>query len=254
MSAEPTPACQEALHVVAMVRGRPTSTHFAMHGHWPLPWRVLIPPDERHLMALMTAYCTTFATTARRRSRYVHGYEWFYVHCHCDRPHSLQCRSAGVYFQRLLKECVLGTAFDRRFWYYRAEMTKLSTSLLSYAGSVYLRGVHLIYLTGAYRIHLREYVRQVNWGEHLWIEAADGTYLVLVCRSCGPLSEVRVNCCLRRLRRRFVTLLSLLPREARERAGGYRRRDWHLIRLCRFGTPVPRDEWESSVTLRTWVV
>lgn len=232
-----------------MVRSRPSAAPFVLLSHWPIPWQSILSEDERHLGKLMCDYCLTFATSGERRSRYLHGFEWLYLHCHCARPKSLQCRSAGVFFQRLLKDCVLGTGFDRRFWFYRQELSKLSTVYLSYAGSVHINEVHLIYLTGVMRIDSVNYIKNVNWGEHLWVESDDTVYLVLICRSCSPLSEIRVNCCLRFTRKRLKRMVALLPDECKQALGLYKARDRHLERLARFGQPVLCDRYNASVSV-----
>ena len=240
--------CDEsAFHVVSMVRGRPPAAHFSLHPSWPIPWKEVLAPEDRHLANLMCQYCVGFARICARRSRYIHGYEWWFLHCHCDKPRSLQCRSSSVLFQNLLKHCVQGTSFDKKFWFYRRELSKLSSLFLYYVGSVHVNGVHLIYFSGCMRINSRPFIRAMNWGEALWYESSDTQFLILICRSCNPLDEIRINCCLRRSRARMIEFLRLLPDYCKNNVGLYTKCDRYLEKLARTEEPVLCTRFKAAV-------
>ncbi|ART33381.1 E4-1 [Deer mastadenovirus B] len=215
--------------------------------HWPIPWKALLPAEDSHLIPFLRDYCISFVIPGKRRSYYIHGDEWLYIHCHCTKPKSLQCKSAGVYFQNLVKRCVHGAQFDKVYWFFRRELSKLSSVFLNYVGSVYVNNVHLIYFNSSFMIQNGSYVRCTPWGEYVWVKGNSCMYVILICRSCNPLCEMTVNCCLRRCKRKMQYMLNLAPKSVRKHLGMARMRDRFLERLARLREPILFDRFDLSL-------
>lgn len=245
----PTSICVANNHIVAKVRSAPEAAGFATMIHWPIPWKVIMPPEDAHLTSCLCDYCLSFVIPGKRRSYYVHGEEWLYIHCHCPKPRSLQCRSAAVYFQGLVKQCVHGAQFDRVYWYFRRELSKLSSVFLAYVGSVYVNNIHLIYFNSTFMIEEGSYIRCTPWGECVWVKGNSCMYLILICRSCNPLTEMSVNCCLKRCKQKIRYMLNLAPKRVKKHLGLARLRDRFLERLARFREPVLFDRYDLSMLL-----
>lgn len=152
-------------------------------------------------------------------------------------------------FRGVLKDYIHGALYDRRFAYYRRELSKLSTVYLYYLGSVLVNNVHLIYFTSSMYNYAKVFVTSMHWGEGIIIDCGEAFFMVVVCRSCCPVDEVRVNCCLKRMRKHMITFLHVLPSRCRSFVGVFSGRDMMLARLARTEEPVTFRKLENTIKL-----
>lgn len=227
-------------HTVATVRADHGAAPFAITMDWPIPWKHILPSEVRHVLSCMTDYCLGYADISSRQSSHLHGREVWTIHCHCKNPSSLQCAAAASVFKSLFQECIDGAGFNCKFVFYQRLLSKINTPFLHYIGSMYVRGVHYIYLSNASMEYV-DYVSQLDWGEAILWDGWGRNYLILVCRSCKGLGEASVRSCAFRIRRLMLQCFRLLPVDIKRQM--WRKRFQHEYKLFenlyRFHDPIP---------------
>ncbi|AEK98471.1 E4 34K [Titi monkey adenovirus ECC-2011] len=197
------------LHDVITVRSVPSSVMFTVYLEWPAPFHFFLSPYEQHLMRQYMHVCACPATLVIVHCRMIRGSEVWMLHCHCSRPGSLQCRAGAVLLRRWFYLLVVGSLVNLRIPWYRPWVNDHMPKEMMYVGSVYVRGLHLIYINVRYDEHAEHLIRTVNFGLSAFHYGVMNNMLVLVCSYCRTGEEIRFRCCARRTRR-------LLARSVRE--------------------------------------
>ena len=103
-----------------------------------------------------------------------------------------------------------------------------------YMGSVFVRGIHLIYIRVLLDGDMKK-IRMQNLGEAVYVDGLYGNFLILICRSCN-LSEIQAKVCARRTRRiikRAAACCSGPKTPSRKELI----RERELLRLMKYGQP-----------------
>ncbi|ADZ39826.1 E4 orf6 [Simian adenovirus 48] len=212
------PDCDmNTMHDVSAVRGMVGCVGFAVFMEWPVPWDMILTSYEWHLLKHYLNVCISCATIDLRRSSVIHGNEVWTLHCHCNRPGSLQCMAGGIMLATWFNRVVYGAAINQRCIWYREVVNYQMPKEVLYVGSVYMRGRHLIYLNIRYDVHAQIVKQFVSMG---WCQHAYGimnNLVVLCCISCASLSEMRMRCCAKRTRRLMRRAVLAIVRHGRFR-------------------------------------
>lgn len=196
-------------HKVATIKSSRDNVNFAIYQELPLPWKQIF--EEIPWALQFFDYCKSPLTLSHTRSNYLHGFERWRLHCHCRKSFSLQCLSAAVLASRVCRNFLHGTGFDKKYSFYRNFCNKDLCPAAMYVGSVYMMKKHYIYLRLKKDGDFLSVIQSVYFGEHFHV-CAKNNYIVVVCRSCYPLTGDAVVVCARRTRRLLKLILGVLSR------------------------------------------
>lgn len=190
--------CQTG-HVVALVRSVPGVINFILNWELPIPISRLFPQHDYILKFLH--YCPCPLDVYNKQHKYACGAERFALHCHCYKPHSLECQAAAVIMYNVVKKFIAGAGYCNKFLLYRELCNKDCSNCFAFVGSCWVQKRHYIYvkcnLGGMYIIARKH----VYLGNHMSCSGSYGNYIILVCDKCKDLSEYAAYACARRTRR-----------------------------------------------------
>ncbi|QHR77517.1 E4 34K [Squirrel monkey adenovirus] len=189
------------LHDVITVSAVPSSVMFTVYLEWPAPWHMILSEYEQCLMRRYMCVCACPATLDIVNCRMIRGNEVWTLHCHCASPGSLQCRAGAHVLRRWFYLLVVGSLINLRVPWYRPLVNEHLPKEVMYVGSVYVRGLHLIYINVRYDEHARHLITTVNFGLSAFHYGTMNNMLVLCCSYCRTGDEIRFRCCARRTRR-----------------------------------------------------
>lgn len=205
--ADMCPGVQE--HNVSSFACGPLSVNFALHRELPLPWKYVLE-SEKWLLQFLD-YCQSPAVLSFSRSHYFHGYERFYLHCHCQKARSLQCLAAAVLISTVYQNFMKGAAFDRRFNFFRSFCNRDMPKHVLYTGSILFKNIHYVYIRIRNDGDFLSLLKSVYFGEHLHV-CSQNNYIIIICRKCSPLTTEAAVQCARRIRYILRKCLGVLQR------------------------------------------
>ncbi|YP_094053.1 E4 ORFD [Bovine mastadenovirus A] len=226
-------------HPVAFVRSPRTAACFAMCLELPVPWMHILSHHEfvflkRHLCdGVELEMCSVFSKDLQPDFSSLQS-RW-YLHCHCDNSGSLQCLSSRKVLTGLFQEVLKGTFYNQLFWFYRGCVNKNLPEGLMYMGSVYIRGIHLIYIRVILDGDMKR-IRKLNFGEAVYVDGLYGNFLIVICRSCN-LSEIQAKVCAKRTRRLLKRAVGCCsgPKQPSKKEVVRQR---ELLQLMKYGLPM----------------
>ncbi|UNB10548.1 E4 ORF5 [Human adenovirus 61] len=205
------PECNSlTLHNVSEVRGIPSCVGFTVLQEWPIPWDMILTNYEMFILKKYMSVCLCCATIDVEITQLLHGYERWLIHCHCQRPGSLQCMSAGMLLGRWFKMAVYGTLINKRCFWYREVVNRFMPKEIMYVGSTFVRGRHLIYVKIMYDGHAWLALEKISFGWSTFNYGILNNMLVLCCDYCKDLSEIRMRCCARRTRLLMLKVVKVI--------------------------------------------
>lgn len=200
------------MHNVSEVRGITSCISFVVLQEWPVFWDMVLTAWEKHVMRTFMRVCICCAIIDVDPKQVLRGSERWTLHCHCDSPGSLQCKAGGVVLANWFKMLVYGSLINMRIPWYRAVVNRDLPKEVTYVGSVFLRGRHLIYLRVLFDGHAGALLRRMCFGWSAFSYGILNNLLILGCDFCKDLSEIQMRCCAKRTRRLLIKAVRLLDR------------------------------------------
>lgn len=200
------------LHNVSEVRGIPSSVCFTVLQELPVPWDMILTSYEMFILKKYMSVCICCATIDVERTQLLHGYERWFIHCHCNRPGSLQCKAAGSLLAWWFKMVVYGSLINKRYFWYREVVNRFMPKEVLYMGSIFVRGRHLIYIKIMYDGHVGLVLERMSFGWSAFSYGFLNNMLVLCCSYCKDLSEIRMRCCARRTRLLMIKAVQIITK------------------------------------------
>ncbi|AWY10566.1 34K [Polar bear adenovirus 1] len=208
---EEIPCTASSLHNVAVIKGSASALQFVGFHYCPVPWGEILSSYEQHVGRLCCSVCENPWYTTWTCSENLIGEETWTIHCHCSSPRSLQCMSQAALVSHWLNEVLDGMLYDAKFCFYREIANKYSPREFQYAGSVFFRGLHLVYMHWQRPYYYILSRGHVSFGRHK-AYLLEG-YVVLFCTSCKNLSEISARCCARRIKLLIRKLANYLAKK-----------------------------------------
>lgn len=214
---------------------------FAVLYYFHIPWTLILNKLGRKIFGLVEVGCYMADNVLLRPLTHedITGSEQWVVHCHCERPGSLQCIAAGRVMCDLFEEYVFGTIYNDMFPSYRQYVNRGLPKFLHYVGSVYFRGKHFIYVAFQTRFQMQDCLKSISFGPHTCLSHSRHNMLIMCCMSCRRLTEIMACCCMRRTRLLLLKcvrhLLKLGNFNARNHEEKHRQR--MLDRMRKYGMP-----------------
>ena len=208
------PDCDHAdYHNVSSVRGLPCAAGFTLLQEFPVPWDMILTPEEIKILKRCMSVCLCPATLDLVRAQMVSGYERWILHCHCSSPGSLQCRAGGTLLAVWFRRVIYGCMFNQRFPWYRQIVNRNMPKEIMYMGSVFMRGRHLIYCRIWYDGHVGSIIPNMSFGWSALNYGLLNNMVIMCCTYCENMSEIRMRCCARRTRRLMLKAVGIIVRE-----------------------------------------
>lgn len=186
-------------HDVGRVTGSRFTVCFVPYLELPLPWDFILTDLERFYFKHFFKSCGATLTIDERKSCCYHGQEFWDVHCHCEKPWSLQCQAGAKVTRGVCRLAIQGGFYNALFPFYRYVANYHQLRAVRYVGSLFVHGVHLIYLHMNRESDLK-YINYNLLGPYKVIDCTLNTWLVLKCTSCKRLNERQARVCARRTR------------------------------------------------------
>nr|APD78446.1 34K [Simian adenovirus 13] len=245
----PLPECSSlTMHSVAVVRSLPCCAALAVLLEWPVPWDMILTNYEMNILKNFMKVCDCCASIDLRRSEVLHGYELWTLHCHCEKPGSLQCKAGGVLLAKWFYMLVYGALINQRFLWYREIVNFKMPKEVYYVGSSYVRGRHLIWLKVKHDIHAAAALEKISFGWGRFTYGHINNMIILCCTYCWDLSEIRVKCCARRTRRILLRTVKVILEEFKAplccSKTEVRRQRW-LRKLMVYGCAIPYKVYDA---------
>ncbi|ACJ14525.1 E4 34k [Murine adenovirus 3] len=225
-------SCTGLTHAAGVLYSPVGAVAFVAEGALPIPWNCYLSSFDMHFFHRNKCLCLCPITCYRSFQSYITTAEYWSLHCHCGRHHSLQkdvfqpgslrCLAGGRVRQLLVQKYLQGARFNEFFPHFRSFANRFVDVGLQYVGSIW-SGKHFVYV----QVSLTNYRRLLNLrgrlGEGVFFcRNALTRYLIIVCEkcSCPPTDEQTLHCMrlISQILRRWQSLLlgrggegSLLP-------------------------------------------
>lgn len=195
-------------HRTCFVKGSRDSILFADNGEIVIPWDILFDDYAQHLLCVFEIGCISPAMLYRK-TNFLAGVEMWSVHCHCNKPGSLECMAQAAVLRMILRKFIKCANYDRTFLQYRSVVNYNLPSAVFYHASCFYDGTHLIFIRVKKINHCRYLVRKVNLGQFA-VVTCNTNCIILVCKSCKNCQEIMVKCCMRRTRKILKNCVKVL--------------------------------------------
>lgn len=210
-------------HLVCSVKTFANFAPFFCAPDLPVPWHWLLDYNLRRMMQRF--YCTSCLYVGQLNGHMSQAL----LPVHADSgEESLEFRASLVVLKSALQQFVNGSGFNAKYMWYREVANNDVTDSLRYVGSVWIMGLHVIYIKMD-SLSLYNLFSCLNFGDDKYVVRCPANcYIVMRCRNCKKLSEAVVmncakvvNCFLRKLtafavKRRMVMRKGRELREARQ--------------------------------------
>lgn len=198
------------MHYVSEVRSIPSCAPFVVLQEWPMWWDMILSKWEKHVCRIYMRVCVCCATINVDFNQIVRGFERWTIHCHCNKPGSLQCKAGGVVLANWFKMMIYGSLYNLRFPWYREIVNCGMPKEVLFMGSVFVRGRHIIYIRLLYDGHAAIVLERMSFGWSFFSYGIMNNMVVLGCTYCKNLDELSVRCCARRTRRLLAKAVKVL--------------------------------------------
>lgn len=198
------------MHYVSEVRSIPACISFTVLQEWPMWWDMILTDWEKHVVKMYMRVCVCCATIDVEFKQALRGFERWFIHCHCKKPGSLQCKAGGVVLANWFKMLIYGSLFNLRFPWYRQIVNFSMPKEVLFVGSVFVRGRHFVYIRLLYDGHAAAVLERVSFGWSCFSYGILNNLVILACTYCKNLDELSVRCCARRTRRLMVKAVKVL--------------------------------------------
>lgn len=233
--------CSRETHISGMISANASQIYFEAQGMLPVPWYLMLTDYERHIMKLFDLGCTACLELTFPRPTFICGLSCWQLHCHCKNPGSLFCIAGAAWITKFVTEYLRGCSYNGYFPHYRASVNRGLPCYVHYVGSVYYKTLHFIYLEFASTWDVELCMDKLSFGNGM-IVYGPKTYLIIVCKSCSPLSEIVASCCMRRTRKLLTRCLNVMRSFMGHRFCGANVREQirnrHFERYWRYGLPI----------------
>lgn len=225
-------------------------------GYVPIPWSSLLDSCERHLLT-PPCFQPVCCTPLSFRGRGYTGDPMMVLHCHCNKPYSLECWARAAWLRSILHRYVGSMNFNSLVPMYRGLVnSRLAGDWLMYLGSSMACGGHFIYVSLSCEVYMARLVRAVHQEPtrfglpFMFFLDATGrnNTIILKCRWCVEFGQSWTACAdrLARVLQRMCRFLGATHHEcgyqygAMERSGGFDvyRHDRDVERYHRYGIPI----------------
>lgn len=221
-------------HLVCSVKSFPSFAPFYCAPDLPVPWHWLLDYNMRRMFEkFFCASCLYFGQLNGHMSQAL-------LPVHADRgEESLQFRASLVVLKDALQHFVNGSGFNKKYIWYREVVNNGLTDSLKYMGSVWVKGLHVMYVKMD-SLSLFHLFSCLDFGDDMYaVRGPANCYLVMRCRTCCMLSESQVMICAERVNRVLNKLtLFAMKRKMVMRRGREIREARQVYRQLRYGDDI----------------